>query len=90
MQYLVLAIVAVAIVLLAARAYRLLERWNRRRRLRGAQDVSMPCTIRWLGLRNANPAIPRAQERRCPEAERCRGGCLNSGTALSRRSGRRE
>ena len=38
MQYLVLAIGAVAIVLLAARAYRLLERWNRRRRLRGAQE----------------------------------------------------
>jgi hypothetical protein len=27
----------------------------------------MPCTIRWLGLRNASLAIPRAQKRRCPE-----------------------
>jgi hypothetical protein len=38
MQYLVFAIGAGAIVLLAARAYKLFERWNRRRRLRGAQE----------------------------------------------------
>jgi hypothetical protein len=38
MQYLVFAIGAGAIVLLAARAYKLFERWNRHRRLRGAQE----------------------------------------------------
>jgi hypothetical protein len=26
----------------------------------------MPCRIRWLGLRNANP-LPRREERRCTE-----------------------
>jgi hypothetical protein len=38
MQHLVFAIGAGSIVLLAARAYNLFERWNRRRRLRGAQE----------------------------------------------------
>jgi hypothetical protein len=38
MQYFVFAIGAWAIVLLAARAYKLFECWSRRRRLRGAQE----------------------------------------------------
>jgi hypothetical protein len=38
MQYFVFAIGAGAIVQLAARAYKLVERWDRRRRLRGAQE----------------------------------------------------
>jgi hypothetical protein len=38
MQHLVFAIGAGAIVLLAIRAYSRFERWNRRRRLRGALD----------------------------------------------------
>ena len=38
MQYLVFAISAGAIVQLAARAYKLVERWDRRRRFRGAQE----------------------------------------------------
>jgi peptidoglycan/LPS O-acetylase OafA/YrhL len=38
MQYLEFAIGAGATVLLAARVYKLFERWNRRRRLRGAQE----------------------------------------------------
>jgi hypothetical protein len=56
MQYLVFSIGAGAIVLLASKAYKLFERWDRRRRLRGAQECLDPCTIPWLGLRNANPA----------------------------------
>jgi hypothetical protein len=38
MQYFVFAIGAGAIVQLAARAYKLVERWDQRRRLRGAQE----------------------------------------------------
>jgi hypothetical protein len=38
MQYLVFAIGAGPIVLLGARAYKLFERWNRHRRLRGALE----------------------------------------------------
>jgi hypothetical protein len=38
MQYLVCAVCGGAIVLLAARAYKVFESWNRRRRLRGAQE----------------------------------------------------
>ena len=38
MQYLVFAIGGGTIVLAAGRAYKLLERWNRRRRLRGAVE----------------------------------------------------
>jgi hypothetical protein len=38
MQYLVFSIAAGAIVLLASKAYKLFERWDRRRRLRGAQQ----------------------------------------------------
>ena len=38
MQYLVFAIGAGAIALTAARAYKLFERWNHHRRLRGAQE----------------------------------------------------
>ena len=38
MQYLVFGIGVGAVVLLAARAYKLFERWSRRRRLRGAQE----------------------------------------------------
>ena len=38
MQYLVFAIGAGAIVQLARRTYKLIERWDRRRRLRGAQE----------------------------------------------------
>ena len=38
MQYLIFAIGGGTIVLAAGRAYKLLERWNRRRRLRGAVE----------------------------------------------------
>jgi hypothetical protein len=38
MQYLVFAIGAGAFVQLAASAYKRIERWNQRRRLRGAQE----------------------------------------------------
>jgi peptidoglycan/LPS O-acetylase OafA/YrhL len=38
MQYLLFSIGAGAIVLLASKAYKLFERWARRRRLRGAQE----------------------------------------------------
>jgi len=38
MQYLVFAIGAGAIVQFAATVYKLFERWDRRRRLRGAQE----------------------------------------------------
>ena len=38
MQHLVFAIGAGAMVLLANKAYNRFERWNRRRRLRGAQE----------------------------------------------------
>jgi hypothetical protein len=38
MQYFVFAIGAGAIVQLAARGYKLIERWDQRRRLRGAQE----------------------------------------------------
>jgi hypothetical protein len=38
MQYFVFAIGAGAIVQLAARAYKIVERWDQRRRLRGAKE----------------------------------------------------
>jgi hypothetical protein len=67
MQYLVFSIGAGAIVLLASKACKLFERWNRRRRLHGAQECLDAVHYTLAGLAECNPAIPRAQERRCPE-----------------------
>jgi hypothetical protein len=50
MQYLVFSIGAGAIVLLASQAYKLFERWNRRRRLRGAQECLDAVHYTFAGL----------------------------------------
>jgi hypothetical protein len=67
MQNLVFAIGAGAIVLLGARAYKLFERWNRHRRLRGALECLDAVHNTLAGLAECKSGYSEAQERRCPE-----------------------
>ena len=59
MQYLIFAMGAGAIVQLAASAYKRFERWNQRRRLRGAQECLDAVHNTLAGLRNATPTAKK-------------------------------
>jgi hypothetical protein len=70
MQYLVFAIGAGAIVPLGAKVYKLFERWNGRRRLRGAQECLDAVHNTLAGLAECNARTIKLDDRRSGQVTR--------------------